>query len=126
MQDSARYNAKEGGIKFNSKMIAQCIKFTDLLLGSMDKPINLSTEIVEFIGDNYLLFLLTSLRKVSCGSPLEKLSLDVHKNISSYLFDLHLAKGAIDYVDYTEEKDQGDDMPIIGDGMDNANAFEWF
>ena len=123
MQDSAGYNVEEGVIKFNSKMIAQCIKFTDLLLGSMGKPINLSTEIVEFIGDNYLLFLLTSLRKVSCGSPLEKLSLDVHKNISSYLFDLHLGKGAIDYVDSAEEK-EGDDMPIIGEGMDTANAFE--
>jgi len=59
-------------------------------------------------------------------SALKKLSLDVHKIISAYLFNLNLGNGAIeDYVDATEEKSQGDDMPIIGDGIDNANASEF-
>ena len=59
-------------------------------------------------------------------SALKKLSLDVHKIISAYLFNLNLGNGAIeDYVDATEEKSQGDDMHIIGDGMDNANVSEF-
>ena len=59
-------------------------------------------------------------------SELKKLALDVHKIISAYLFNLNLGNGAIeDYVDATEEKSQGDDMPIIGDGIDNANASEF-
>ncbi len=59
-------------------------------------------------------------------SALKKLSLDVHKIISAYLFNLNLGNGAIeDYVDATEEKSQGDDMPIIGDRIDNANASEF-
>ena len=59
-------------------------------------------------------------------SALKKLSLAVHKIISAYLFNLNLGNGAIeDYVDATEEKSQGDDMHIIGDGMDNANVSEF-
>jgi hypothetical protein len=113
MQEVAEYMGEERSIKFSPTMIAQCLKFTNLLAGASEKTIDLPIEIREFIGDNYLLFLLAVLRKETADSLLEKLPLDIYKNISSYLFNLNLGKwpttSAIDY-SVPEE----DEMSIVG------------
>lgn len=96
------------------KMIAQYMQLTDLLVRTSDKPIiiDLPTEIQELIENNYLLFLLAHLRKTPGESLLENLHLDVHKNISSYLFTL----GKPTIVDVIDYKAQEDETPIMGIG----------
>ena len=113
MQEVAGYMGEERSIKFSPKMIAQCIKFTNLLAGASEKTIDLPVEIREFIGDNYLLFLLAVLRKDAGNSLLEKLPLDTYKNISSYLFNLDLGKWAkAEAIDYSIQEE--DEMSIVG------------
>ena len=96
------------------KMIAQYMKLTDLLVSTSDAPIiiDLPIETQEFIENNYLLFLLAHLRKTPGESLLENLHLDVHKNISSYLFTL----GKPTIVDVIDYKAQEDETPIMGIG----------
>ena len=111
MQEIAGYMEEERSIKFSPKMIAQCIKFIDLFGRASEKPIGLPVEMREFIGENYLLFLLAVLRKDAGNSLLEKLPLDIYKNVSSYLFNLDLGESKANAIDYSAQEDE---MSIVG------------
>jgi len=119
MQETVGYRGEGRSIKFSSEVIAQCIKFTNLLAGASEKTIDLPVEIREFIGDNYLLFLLAVLRKDAGNSLLEKLPLDIYKNISPYLFNLNLSKWAqAEAIDYSIQEE--DEMSIVGDVAESS------
>lgn len=111
MQEIAEHMGEERSIEFSPKMIAQYIKFTNLLAGGSEKTIGLPVEMREFIGENYLLFLLAVLRKDAGNSLLEKLPLDIYKNVSSYLFNLDLGESKANAIDYSAQEDE---MSIVG------------
>ena len=66
-----------------------------------------------------MLFLLAVLRKDAGNSLLEKLPLDIYKNISPYLFNLNLSKWAqAEAIDYSIQEE--DEMSIVGDVAESS------